>query len=129
MPASNSVMIHRLQNAINQKFDDTLLYNKRQWYSEEQKRPVTTYIISKAVYDDERGKYRNLELFSSCSQIQIVLYLRDYWYRVNGWEVPTDNEMWEKAKQMYYDRQEPNDIDPVMETIHNPVHKRKARKK
>lgn len=116
MPASNSVMIHKLQNAINQKFDDTILYNKQQWYSEKQKRPVTSYIIRKAVYDNERGKYVNLELFKTCSQIQVVLFLRDYWYELNGWDVPHDNEMWEKAKKLYYDKQEPNNIEPVMKS-------------
>ena len=114
MPASNSVMIHKLQAAINQKYEEKILYNKQQWYSDKQKRPVTRYIIKKAVFDDKRGKNINLELFSSCSQIQIVLFLRDYWYQLNGWEVPHDNEMWEKAKQEYEGKKEPNDIKPVM---------------
>ena len=114
MPVSNSTMIHKLQNAINQKFDDTILYNKQQWYSQDQKRPVTSYIIRKAVYDNDRGKYVNLELFKTCSQIQVVLFLRDYWYELNGWDVPHDNEMWEKAKKLYYDKQEPNNIEPVI---------------
>jgi len=114
MPASNSSMIHKLQNAINEKFDAHILYNKQQWYSEKQNRPVSQYVIKKAIYDEQKGKHRNVELFSSCSQIQIVLWLRDYWYELNGWDIPHDNEKWEQAKELYEDKQKPNDIEPVM---------------
>ena len=104
MPNSNSVMIHRLQKAINTKFEEKLLLNRRQWYSEKEHRPITVYIISKAIYDDDTKKTKSNELFSSTSELQIVLFLRDYWYTLNGWEVPTDNEEWNKAKALYYSR-------------------------
>ena len=98
---SNSTMIHRLQSAINEKFNQRILYNKTQWYSIDQDRPVTMYKISKAEWDAERGKTVNVELFRSHSQIQIVLFLRDMWYELNGWEVPNDNEEWNKIKMNY----------------------------
>lgn len=85
--------------AINEKFHEKLLYNKTQWYSDKQDRPVTTYVIRKAVWNEEKGKSVNIELFKSTSQIQVVLFLRDYWYKLNGWEVPADNPMWEKVKE------------------------------
>ena len=107
-------MIHKLQNAINQKYDARILYNKQQWYSMEQNRPVNQYVIKKAYQDADTGKTKYLELFSSCSQIQIVLWLRDYWYELNGWEVPQDNEMWNKAKEKYMEKHQPNDIEPVV---------------
>ena len=102
-------MIHKLQNAINGK-GYKLLYNKTQFYSEKQDRPVTQYTIRQVVSDPEavgtnNKKTQYIELFKSCSQIQIVLFLRDFWYEINGWEVPTDNEMWNDAKQKYYDKQ------------------------
>ena len=31
----------------------------------------------------------------------MVLFLRDYWYEFNGWEVPNDNEVWNKVKAEY----------------------------
>lgn len=95
---SNSVMIHKLQQAINSK-GDKLLYNTSQFYSEDQQRPITQYCIRKAIWDTEKHKNRNVELFKSTSQIQIVLFLRDYWYRINGWELPTDNEKWNKMRE------------------------------
>lgn len=93
MAQSNSTMIHKLQNAINQR-GERLLYNKQQFYSNDQDRPVTIYYIKKSVWDVEKHRNHNEELFKSCSQIQIVLFLRDYWYMINGWELPTENEMW-----------------------------------
>ena len=95
--ASNSVMIHKLQQAINEK-GQRILYSTSQFYSKDQNRPVTVYYIKQSVYDDETGKSKNVELFKSTSQIQIVLFLRDIWFEINGWEIPTDNEQWNKIK-------------------------------
>lgn len=105
MPRSNSTMIHRLQNAINEK-DKVykVLLNRRQWYSDDQGRPVTTYIVSQSTWESGAKQSTSHEIFSSESEIQIVLFLRDYWYKLNGWEVPTDNETWNKAKKAYYDK-------------------------
>lgn len=98
--ASNSVMIHKLQQAINLK-GGKILYNTSQFYSEKQDRPVTMYHIKQAVFDEEKQKNVNVTLFKSTSQIQIVLYLRDLWYEMNGLEVPKDNETWNAVKAEY----------------------------
>lgn len=95
--ASNSTNIHRLQQAINQK-GYKILYSTSQFYSVKQNRPITTYQIRQAVVDEDTGKSHSVELFKSTSQIQILLFLRDFWYEINGWEVPTDNQMWEEIK-------------------------------
>ncbi len=108
MAQSNSVMIHKLQQAINSK-GYKILYNKTQFYSDKQDRPVTQYTIKQVVEADEiatNKRHSYIELFKTCSQIQIVLFLRDMWYEINGWEVPTDNEQWNKAKQDYKDNKE-----------------------
>ena len=91
--ASNSVNIHKLQNAINRK-GYKILYSTSQFYSDKQNRPVTMYHIKQAIYDEEKGKNKSIELYKSTSQIQIVLFLRDFWFDINGWPLPTDNEMW-----------------------------------
>ena len=106
MANSNSTMIHKLQSAINSR-GYKLLYNKTQFYSDQQERPVTQYTIKQVVDTDNTAtnkKHQYIELFKSCSQIQIVLFLRDFWYEINGWEVPKDNEMWEEAKAKYEER-------------------------
>lgn len=98
--ASNSTMIHKLQKALNLK-GEKILYSTSQFYSDKQDRPVTMYILKKAVFDSEKGKNTTVELFKSTSQIQIVLFLRDLWYEINGMPIPTDNPQWEKLKGAY----------------------------
>ena len=100
----NLQVIKKLQNAINKKFDEKLLFNQTQWYSEEKNAPVNLYKLKKVIIDPETGRHSNIEIFSTYSHIQMVLFLRDYWYELNGWEVPTDNEEWNKAKASYKEK-------------------------
>lgn len=95
---SNTTMIKKLRSAINLK-GERLLYNTSEFYSEEQNRTVTIYTIKKQVWNPKLQKNKNIELFHSTSQIQIVLFLRDYWYKLNGMELPTDNEKWNKIRE------------------------------
>ena len=106
--ASNTVNIHKLQTAINGK-GYNILYSTSQFYSFKQDRPVTVYQLRRAVWDEDTQKSKSIELFKSTSQLQILLFLRDYWYEINGWEVPTDNEMWNKAKERYYEKRAEED--------------------
>ena len=103
--ASNTVSIHKLQSAINSK-GLKILYSTSQFYSNQQDRPVTVYQLKQAVYDEETRRTHNVDLFKSTSQIQILLYLRDMWYEINGWEVPTDNPMWEDIKRKLKEKEE-----------------------
>ena len=96
--ASNTVMIHNLQKALNLR-GMRIMYSTSQFYSEQQDRPVTIYHIKQAVYDSGKQKFVNQELFNSTSQIQIVLFLRDLWYTINGKELPTDNEKWNAIRE------------------------------
>lgn len=113
MPRSNRQMIKNLQAAINQKFNQELLIDKVQWYSKEGNRPITLYKIKKPAENPELLKSKYIELFSTTSQIQIVLFLRDYWYKLNNWQIPKDNEVWEKAKDSYYNRHKDRLIDSI----------------
>ncbi len=96
--------IKKLQRAINDKFDAKILLNKTQYYSAEANRALELLVIRQAVWDEYKQKFKNVELFSSASDVQIVLWLRDYWYELNGWKVPTDNESWNKVKEQYNKR-------------------------
>lgn len=91
-------MIHNLQKALNLR-GMRIMYSTSQFYSEQQDRPVTIYHIKQAVYDSGKQKFVNQELFNSTSQIQIVLFLRDLWYTINGKELPTDNEKWNAIRE------------------------------
>ena len=93
--------IKKLQRAINEKFDAKILFNKTQFVSEKSNKPIELLVIKKAIWDDTKQRYKNIELFSSTSDVQIVLWLRDYWYELNGWEIPPDNKIWNEAKAKY----------------------------
>lgn len=99
---SNTTMIKKLRGAINGK-GEKLLYSTSEFFSEEQNRPITIYTIKKAIWDEDRGRNKNVELFHSASQIQIVLFLRDYWFKINNWELPVDNPQWNKIREAIVD--------------------------
>lgn len=95
MPASNRTMINKLQLAIN-SHGGRILIDKVQFYSEEQKQPVNMYRVSEP--GEVKGAKRSV-LFQTASQIQVVLFLRDYWFHMQGLEIPTDNEVWNDIKK------------------------------
>ena len=103
MPAgAQSKTIKTLQKAL--EFEgELILVSTSQFYSVDKHKFVTRYHVKKQIPSDEnKNRSTQIELFSSCSQIQITLFLRDYYYEVNGWEVPTDNEVWNEAKAEYF---------------------------
>lgn len=92
MPSSNSTMIYKLQVALNSR-GMRILCNRSQFFSEQQNRPVTMYKISQSRHNPQTGKNTHVELFNSASEIQIVLFLRNLWYAVNGKPIPPTNQM------------------------------------
>lgn len=95
--ASNTVNIHRLQQALNSR-GCKILYSTSQFYSDEAGRPITVYHIKTVTFDEKKQKNMVVELYKSTSQIRIVLYLRDLWYELNGMPIPQDNPMWNNKK-------------------------------
>lgn len=83
----------KLQSAINRQAGAKILLYTQQWYSKDKDRPITCYVVKCA------EDHKTQELFRTYSAVQLVLWLRDYWYTFNGWEVPTDNEVWEEMKR------------------------------
>lgn len=103
---SNKTMINKLKRAINSK-GDRLLYSTNEFFSEEKQDTVTMHTIKRQLEPEAGERYgKKIELFSSVSTIQIVLFLRDMWYEMNGWEVPKDNEQWAEAKEKYEKKKE-----------------------
>ena len=92
--------IKTLQMGINSK-GHRLLYNRKQWYSDKQQRPINIYTVSREVWNEDRGKYDNVQLFSTYSQVQLVKYLRDYWYAINDMPIPDEEEdtQWKEIKE------------------------------
>ena len=96
---SNISMIKKLQRAINDKYEQRITYNTSQFFLNQTNKQATRYTVKKAVTNSNTGKNQHIEIFSTFSQLQVVLFLRDYWYYLEGTEIPTDNEIWEDIKR------------------------------
>ena len=100
--AGQTKTIKKLQQAL-QFEGELILITTTQFWSVDKHKIVTRYHIKKQVQAENKNKSSQVELFSSCSQIQITLFLRDYYYEVMGYEVPHDNPIWEAAKAKYFE--------------------------
>lgn len=100
--AGQTKTIKKLQQAL-QFEGELILITTTQFWSVDKHKIVTRYHIKKQVQAESKNKSSQVELFSSCSQIQITLFLRDYYYEVMGYEVPHDNPIWEAAKAKYFE--------------------------
>lgn len=87
-------MINKLQTAINNN-GGIILIDKAQFFSDDQQRPITIYKVCTRKPETRKKEV----LFDTTSMIQVVLYLRDYWYNMTGQEIPTDNEQWNEIKR------------------------------
>lgn len=98
----NTQTILKLQTALNAE-GDMILQRTTQFYSKEQRSAVTVYHIERAVWNEEKQKYINTELFKSASQLQVILFLRDVLFINRGQPLPVDNDIWnEKRKKIEY---------------------------
>ena len=103
MPGGQTHIIQKLQRALICEGELTLITTS-QFYSMDKHKVVTRYHVKKQIQDSEnRMKSTMVELFSSCSQLQITFFLRDYLYEIQGKPIPTDNEYWNMAKQKYFE--------------------------
>ena len=97
-----SKLIVKLQNALLYGCGEIIVVNTSQFYSVDKKKFVLKYHIKKQINDpDNKNKSDMIELFSSCSQLQITFYLRDLLCIKRGEEIPTDNPVWEEIKARY----------------------------
>lgn len=97
MAGSLSQIVKRLTLALNSK-GYKLTYNVKQFMGQEGE-PHNYYSICQAVWDDDKRKYLNRELYSSTSMVRIVLFLRDLWYNEQGLELPTDQAKWNEIRE------------------------------
>ena len=96
--ASNIKTIKKLQLAINMNCPFRILYTTNQFYSVDKQMPVTKYCLRKATLNYDEHRSDSVEIFSTYSQLQVILFLRDLWYVYLGKDLPNDNELWENIK-------------------------------
>lgn len=113
--------IKRLKVAIRNKYDIKLLITTKEWYSEKRGVLMPYYIISQHHFDPVTNKSSQEELFRCGNKIKVVLFLRDYWYQLNGWEIPKD-EYWDKQKGQYDIRYDGTGKGQVARRKKNPTH-------
>lgn len=93
-----SALIRKLQHAINQH-NGKLLVNMSQFYSVDQDRPINKWTIKQVSFPEDKHKPVYVDLFVAFSQLQVLLFLRDYWYLMNGWDLPMDNDKWNEIRR------------------------------
>lgn len=74
-----------------------ILFNRKEFMGKEGI-PHTMYSVSKAYWDDSKGKYGSTELYKSASLIRVIFYLRDMLYMEQGKPLPMDNPLWNEAR-------------------------------
>lgn len=92
--------INRLKIAIRQKSGIKLLITKKEWFSEQKQVLMPYYIISQHHYDPKTKKTTQEELFKAGNKVKVLLFLRDYWYTLNNWEIPR-GEFWDEKEERY----------------------------
>lgn len=97
--------IKQLQKAIKEVHGIVLVCNRTQWYSTTEGYTINEYSIKKAVVNDPDKRPTYEEIFRSGSIIQECLFLRDYWYWLNGWAIPVDNEIWNEKRKKFYNNE------------------------
>jgi hypothetical protein len=98
MAQSFTAKVNKLILAIKEKHAVKLLFSTKQFYKPDGNK-MTYYTLSEAVWDPDNGKYVNMTVFSAGSIIQIVLFLRDFYYSLEGKEIPTNLAWWEEIKR------------------------------
>lgn len=74
-----------------------ILYNRREFMGTEGV-PHTMYSISKAYWDEVKGKYGSRKIYESASLIRVIFYLRDMLFLEQGKPLPMDNVDWNKLR-------------------------------
>lgn len=97
--------IKKLQLGIKYKHGVILTMAKNEWYSSKMDMTINDYIVKQAVVNPETGRTTYVEIFKSTSKIQQCLFLRDYFYWLEGKEIPTDNEIWNEKRRKFYDNE------------------------
>lgn len=68
-------LCNKICKSILKKYHKVLFIETQQFYSHEQDRVVTMFLLKELVYDEEKGKQVKRTLLQTASQIVLVQYL------------------------------------------------------
>lgn len=80
-----------------------LTYTSKQFMGREG-RVHTMHSVNQASWREDKGKYFHTELYATTSMVRIVMFLRDLWYTHLGWELPTDQPLWNDVRKGLEDK-------------------------
>ena len=98
MSRVQQAQIRKLQLALNNE-GQRITLSSSQFWSKDMNRTITIWSIKQAFWDEDKNKFVYVKLFESSSQIQIVLFLRDLWFKHKNMDLPMDNEYWNKIRE------------------------------
>lgn len=97
MAANLAQTCKKLIQALNSR-GYKLTFSTKQFMGKEGQ-PHNMYSVNKATWNEEKRRYSHEELYSATSMVRMVLFLRDMWFEENGWELPTDQEAWNRIRE------------------------------
>lgn len=75
MAGRYTALVNTLQKALLKNFDKQIFLAQEQFYSHEQKRFITMYIVQEPVWDATHTHYTKRQLIKTASQIDVAKYL------------------------------------------------------
>ena len=68
---------------------------------------VKLHVLKCITQNMETGEWEYEEMFKSSSIMFCMLYLRDMWYVLNGWELPTGDPKWDFRRKVLIEKGDP----------------------
>ena len=68
-------LVNTLQKALVKNFNKRIFIAQEQFYSEEQKRYITMYVLQEPIWDESHTHYTKQQVLKTASQIDVAKYL------------------------------------------------------
>ena len=75
MSGKYNALIRTLQKALVKNFDKRVFIAQEQFYSEDQKRYITMYILQEPVWDEGHIHYTKQQVLKTANQVDVAKYL------------------------------------------------------
>lgn len=82
-------LINQLQKALLTNCNRVIYIENEQFYSKEQNRVITMFVLSERIWNEERGKFTKQQVLKTASQIDVVKYLGNLYKELTSSEIDT----------------------------------------
>ena len=80
-------LINKLQKALLMNCNRIIYIENEQFYSKEQNRVITMFVLSERVWNEERGRFTKQQVLKTASQIDVVKYLGNLYKELTNTEI------------------------------------------